>query len=71
MKVPKYVQQMIDRRQRAAEQFNHYDYELSTWLERHGVITEECDVFGGVESIVNAGASADRIRKAIKDTEEG
>ena len=67
MEIPKYIDNMIEQRANSAERFNHYDYELSEWLEKNNVITESCDTRGGVEAIVNPYASASRIRQAIRE----
>ena len=69
MKMPKHVEYMIEQRAKAAERFNHYDYELSEWLDKHGIITESYDTHGGVESVVNPWVSAARIRAAIEEAE--
>lgn len=67
MKVPKRIFDLIEKRAKAAERFLTYDYELSTWLDEHGVDTEICDTHGGVESIVNPWSSAARIKKTLEE----
>ena len=70
MNVPKYIYDVIEKRANAADRFNHYDYVLSEWLEKHGICAESCDTRGGVESIVNPWSSASRIVNLLKDVEE-
>ena len=70
MKIPKYISEIIEKRAETAERYNHYDYQLSKWLDKKGIITESCDTHGGVESIVNPWSSADRVRDAIINTKE-
>ena len=70
MQIPAYIETIIERRKNAAYKFNYYDHLLSTWLDKRKVKTESFDTYGGVESIVNPGASAQRIREAILNTEE-
>lgn len=70
MNVPKYIYDVIEKRATAADRFNHYDYVLSEWLEKHGICAEPWDTRGGVESIVNPWSSADRIIKLLKDAED-
>lgn len=69
MKIPKRIEKLIEQRAKVAEKFNHYDYELSIWLDKNNVETEDYDTHGGVESIVNPWASADRIKEAIENTD--
>lgn len=70
MNIPKYIDEIIEKRAESAERFNHYDYQLSEWLDKRGIIAESCDTHGGIESIVNPWSSADRIRDAILHTKE-
>ena len=67
MEIPKYIDNIIEQRAKSAEKFNHYDFELSEWLDKNNVVTESFDTRGGVEAIVNPYASADRIRQAIRE----
>lgn len=67
MKIPKRIENLIERRSRLASDLNSIDYELAKWLEEKGLINEveECDIRGGCEMYVNPHASADRIREII------
>ena len=66
MRVPKRIYELIDKRAKAADKFNEYDLELSFWLDEHGIETENYDIHGGVESIVNPWESARRIKQALE-----
>lgn len=68
MKIPNYIENAINQRAMHAERFQHYDYMVSQWVDKNGVDAENCDIYGGVESIVNPWASARRLKEAIKNT---
>ena len=70
MKIPKYIEKALEQRVKAAEKFNETDNLISRWLEEKGIEVEIYDTHGGVDSIVNPDASADRIREAILEYEE-
>lgn len=65
MKIPKYIEEALQRRVRAATAFNEADWIISTWLAKNGIDCEDFDTYGGVESIVNPVSSANRIRECI------
>ena len=67
MKIPKYVEKLIERRAKLADDLNSVDNQLTSWLEKNGLLdkVEEYDVMTGCEMYVNPYASADRIREAI------
>ena len=67
MKIPKYVDNALKMRTRAAHQFSKYDYIVSNWLSKNDFDNDidSSDFHGGVESIVNPHDSEDRIREAI------
>lgn len=65
MKVPKYVQNLIDRRCKLAVDLINVCCELDDWLDKNGVVCEDYDTHTGVEIYCNPYASGERIRKAI------
>lgn len=67
MRIPKYIEKLINTRANLASQFNNADYRLSKWLDKNGIKADNCDFHGGVEALVNPWASADRIKQAIED----
>ena len=40
MKIPKYIEKLIEKRAGLAELLNHADYKLAEWLEKNGVAVE-------------------------------
>lgn len=67
MKIPKYVEKLIERRAKLADDLNSVDNQLTSWLEKNNLLdkVEEYDVMTGCEMYVNPYASADRIREVI------
>lgn len=69
MKLPKYVDDVLKKRTKAANDFNKYDWIISEWIDKHGLddtIDNSC-FHGGVESIVNPEAAEEEIRRAIEN----
>ena len=73
MKIPKYVQKLIDRRCKLADQLATMCWELDEWLDKNNIECESCDTHTGVEIYCNPRSSKSRIMKAIADhpTEKG
>lgn len=67
MKIPKYIEKALDDRVKAANKFNTTDLIISNFIDKYEIDVDTEDFHGGVESIVNPDASADRIREAIKN----
>ncbi len=67
MKIPKYIDKLINTRANLASQFCDADHRLSKWLIKNGIEVDSCDFQGGVESLVNPWDSAERVRQAIKN----
>lgn len=67
MKIPKYIENALDRRVRAAETLSDMDKIITDFINDNGIEAEECDYLTGVEMYANPCASAERIRKAIKE----
>ena len=49
MKIPKYVQKLIDRRCKLADQLATVCWELDEWLDKNEIECETCDTHTGVE----------------------
>lgn len=66
MKIPKYIDEALKKRTKAANVFNHYDGVVSDWIEKSGLADDidPSDYHGGVESIVNPEESEIAIREA-------
>lgn len=67
MKVPKYIEKLIDRRAALADSLNDADCKLGKWLEKNEVDVEECDIYGGCEMYVNPWGAAYRIKQAVEN----
>lgn len=67
MKIPKYIEVLIEKREKLAAELISTDWKLSEWLEKNGVDVEECDTRGGCEMYVNPWDSAARIKRAIEN----
>lgn len=39
MKIPKYINRLLERRTKLAEQLNSVSIELDEWLEKNGILT--------------------------------
>ena len=72
MNIPKYIDEALKKRTRAAMMFLSNDLIVSNWIEKHGLAgdIDTCDFFGGVEALVNPYESEQRIRSAISQKED-
>lgn len=66
MKIPKYIEEALKMRIKAANNFNRYDYIVSHWCINHNVTSE--DICGAIDSIVNPEQSAEQVRNDILNT---
>ena len=66
MKIPKYIEEALKMRIKAANDFNKYDYIVSHWCIEHNVTSE--DICGAIDSIVNPEDSAEQVRNDILNT---
>lgn len=72
MKIPKYVEEALHRRTKAARAWMDADYTITRFIfsnELDKVIDSE-DFGTGVESIINPEDSSERIRQAILNTDK-
>lgn len=67
MKIPKYIEKLIEKRARLAALLNQTDGELANWIEKNGIEVETYDIYGGCEMYVNPWSSAARIKQAIEN----
>ena len=65
MKIPKYVQKLIDRRCKLADQLALVCYDLDEWLDKNNIECESYDTHTGVEIYINPCSSRRRIINAI------
>lgn len=66
MKIPKYIDEALKKRAKAANEFVKYDIIVSEWCVKHNVQSE--DINGAVDSVVNADDSAKQVRIDILNT---
>lgn len=67
MKVPKYIEDALTRRARAAETWEKYDRIITDFINRHEIDVPAEEYCGGVEGIVHPWESADIIRECIEN----
>lgn len=65
MKIPKYIENKLDRRARLAEELMLIDLEISNWIDKNDVLVDTDDYRTGYEMYTNPYASAERIKQAI------
>ena len=70
MKIPKYIQKLIDRRCKLADQLAEVSYDLDVWLDKHNIECETCDTHTGVEIYCNPCSSKQRIINCILSHKE-
>lgn len=69
MKIPKYVQKLIDRRCKLADELAEVSYALDVWLDENGIQCEMYDTHTGVEIYCDPYNSKQRIINAILNKE--
>ena len=69
MKIPKYVQKLIDRRCKLADELAEVSYALDVWLDENKIQCEMYDTHTGVEIYCNPYSSKQRIINAILNKE--
>jgi hypothetical protein len=69
MKIPKRIENLIDKRTKLAQDLNSVDLELTNWIDKHNVEVESYDYCSGCEMYANPSASGERIKQAILKTE--
>ncbi len=70
MKIPKYIEQALNRRTKLAVQLDEADMVIFEFITKNDIDVESCDYAGGVEMYANPYDSAERIREAILNTEK-
>ena len=69
MKIPKYVQKLIDRRCKLADELAEVSYALDVWLDENKIQCEMYDTHTGVEIYCDPYSSKQRIINAILNKE--
>ena len=69
MKIPKYVQKLIDRRCKLADELAEVSYALDVWLDENRIQCETYDTHTGIEIYFDPYSSKQRIINAILNKE--
>lgn len=69
MKIPKYIEKLLERRARAASTFIETDLAIAGWLEKNDILVDSDDILMGACSLGEPYASIDHIRDAILNHE--
>ena len=67
MKIPKYIDELLDRRARCAESFIECDSKIAEWLENNNIDVSPDDIRTGACSLVEPWGSIDAIRRCIEE----
>lgn len=70
MKVPKYIDILLNRRARLARSLLEIDWTITEFLQRNNIEVDTSDYCGGVEIYVNPESSSSRVRQAIISKEQ-
>lgn len=65
MKIPKYIDEALSKRRKAAMQLSKYDAVVSDFIIKNQIDVDTQDYGGGVEMYSNPSESEQTIRKAI------
>ena len=65
MKIPKYIDETLKKRTKAAHKLIEYDCVISEYIEKHNIPVDTADYHLGCEMIMNPEESESNIRKAI------
>lgn len=67
MKIPKYIDEALKKRTKAAIIVSKNDTIVTDFINKHNIDVNSEDYYGGVEMYVNPYESEDAIRQAIED----
>lgn len=65
MKIPKYIDQMLEQRAKAALTFTACDSKLAKWLDKNNIQVPSDDILTGACSLIEPYGSIDIIRECI------
>lgn len=65
MKIPKYIDETLQKRTKVAYKLIEYDCVISEYIEKHNIPVDTADYRLGCEMIINPEESESNIRKAI------
>lgn len=67
MKIPKYIDKLIDKRAASALAFTDYDSQLVKWLGKNGIVVSNDHILAGACSLIEPYGSAKYIKDCIRD----
>lgn len=67
MKIPKYIEKLLDRRAKLAADLNSVDVKITEYICKHEIEVEIYDYASGVEMYANPYASVERVKEAIRN----
>lgn len=66
MKIPKYIDRLLEKRARSADIFRSCDSQIVAWLEKNNIIVDDGDIMTGAISICEPYTSISNIRMCIE-----
>jgi len=66
MRIPKYVDELLEKRAKYAEKFKCCDTKISDWLEKNNITVSRDDIATGCMSLCEPLTSIDNIRECIR-----
>ena len=70
MKIPKYIDELLERRARCADLFISCDNQIAEWLEKNNIDVPEVDIRTGACSLCEPWSSIEAIRSCIREKEK-
>ncbi len=70
MRIPKYIEEALRKRSKAAIKLSEFDFIVTKFIEEHDIDVDEFDYSGGCEMICNPYESEERVRTAILNHKE-
>lgn len=67
MKIPKYIENLLDRRAKIAYDLDDIDYKLTQWINKNEIDVDPADYCNGVEIYEAPYESVERIKEAIRN----
>ena len=65
MKIPKYINDLLNKRTKCANDFLYFDHKISEWIEKNGIDVPLEDYGTGARSLFEPEDSAETIRQCI------
>lgn len=69
MEIPKYIDDLLEKKAKLAMEFMSVDSEICQWIEKNNVTVSPDDIATGCISICEPHTSIENIRECIRDKE--